>query len=87
MPTKKTKVMGYWLQKEHLTVATRWSASVIMVIELMHSNTFKRKLAFSFTVIGLKQLSTIIFVTKVVEYKVILKFKNNLYVLLCTRAL
>ena len=45
----------------------------------MGSDTYKRRLAFSFTVInfGLKQLSTIVksFITKGQEYKAILKFK------------
>ena len=55
------------------------------------SDTFKRRLAFNFTVIiifGLKQLSTILlkfksFIIKVLEYKAVLKtLKSNLYALL-----
>ena len=54
----------------------------------MRSDAFKRRLASSFRVIsfGLKQLSTIVkksFITKALEYKAVLKFKNNLYALLC----
>ena len=49
--TKKTKVMWYKLQKEHLTVATWRSTLIVKVSRQMHSNVFKRKLAFSLTVI------------------------------------
>ena len=45
------KVTWYWPQKEHLTGATRRSASVIEVSGRMHSNAFKRKLAFGFALI------------------------------------
>ena len=51
MPAKKTKVTLYQLQKEHPTVATKQSASVIKVSGLMGSKTFRRRVAFSFTVI------------------------------------
>ena len=46
----------------------------------MRSNTFKRRLGFSFTVLilGLKQLSTTVnlkgFITKALEYKTYLKY-------------
>ena len=45
----------------------------------MRCNVFKRRQALSFTV-SLKQLPTIVknFITKALEYKAILKFKNNL---------
>ena len=52
----------------------------------MRSDAFKRKLAFSFTVIH-KILAFLLllksFITKTLEYKAVLKFKNNLYALLC----
>ena len=38
-------------KKEHPTVATRQSTSVIKVSGQMHSDAFKRRLLFSFTVI------------------------------------
>ena len=49
----------------------------------MCNNVFKRRLAFSFTVI-ISQLSTTVKKshTKVLLYKRILNFKNNLYKLL-----
>ena len=70
MSAKKTKAMRYWLQKEHPTVATRWSTSVVKVSGRMHSDAFKRRLAF-----GLKQLSTVAksFITKALECKTVLK--------------
>ena len=37
----------------YLAVATRWSTLVIKVSEQMHSNEFKRRLDFSFTVMVL----------------------------------
>ena len=50
----------------------------------MHSDAFKRKLGFSFTVIhnfGLKQLLKSL-INKALEYKAILKFINDLFALL-----
>ena len=49
IPAKKTKVRNAVL-KEHPTVATRWGASIMKVSGWIHSDTFKRRLAFSFTV-------------------------------------
>ena len=48
---KKTKVMHHLLQKDYQTVTTSWSFSVIKVNGQMHTDAFKRKLGFSFTVI------------------------------------
>ena len=50
-PANKTKVTRYWPQKERLTAATRCMASVIKMSGQMHSNTYKRRLAISLTVI------------------------------------
>ena len=62
MPTRKTKVTQYQLQKEHLTVATRRRVSVVKVNGQMHSNA---RLAFSFTVINsAKTTFYILFVIK-----------------------
>ena len=62
-----------------MTVATKRSALVMKVNGQMHSDAFERQLAFSFTVIILALKS---FITKALEYKAVLRFKNNLYALL-----
>ena len=46
---KKTKVKWYYIATKGLP--KRWSTLVIKVSGLMQSNTFKRRLTFSFTVI------------------------------------
>ena len=50
----------------------------------MHSDAFKRRLAFSFAVIILALNNFLLqlkgFITKALEYKAVLKFKNNLYI-------
>ena len=67
-------------------VATRQSAPVIKMSGQNHSATFKSGLTFSFTVIifALNNFPLLLksFITKELEYKAILKFKNNLYALL-----
>ena len=59
----------------------------------MHSDGFKRRLAFSFAVIiifAFKNFLLLIiksFITKALEYKAILKFKNNFYAFLIDESL
>ena len=50
----------------------------------MRSEAFKRRLAFSFTIIILQLylLRLKSFITKALEYKAVLKFQDNLYALL-----
>ena len=49
---KKTKLSPHQLQIHKPTLITRWSTAVIKVRGYMHSNAFKTRLGFSFTVIS-----------------------------------
>ena len=59
------------IHKDYLTLAARWSASVIKVSGQMRSNSFSLQLLL------LKN-----FITEALEYKAVLKFKNN-YCMCC----
>ena len=59
---KKTKVKQYWLQKDYQGVPASRNVSIIKVSGQMHSNTFKRRLGFHFTVIILTQNNFILII-------------------------
>ena len=74
---KKTKLPPHQPQTHKPTLITRWSTSVIKVRGYMHSNAFKTRLGFSFTVIRSFRSIVSVFFIQVKLFKFILQSKQT----------
>ena len=79
---KKTKLPPHQPQTHKPTLITRWSTSVIKVRGYIHSNAFKTRLGFSFTVIRTFSLKGhcvgIVYLSEAVQVYFVIKTKCKL---------